>query len=243
GRLYVEARQRLPVQPAVVLPDRTGLGEIRGARTAEFAYEPETAVVLATGESVQELSGKSPWRLAGRRLLRNRIALASLILFILIVAVSFGAPLYAQHIANTDPFASNITGKTVVGGKSVDVLQQGGGTLGIGVIPIGPTWQSNYFLGADSQGRDVAARVLYGGRASLEIRIGSAPICCAVAGVPALSARCFWECGTSPPACSTAAARRSRSASAPRSSAVRSRSSSRCSPGSSGNGSTRSSRG
>jgi peptide/nickel transport system permease protein len=124
-------------------------------------------------------------------LLRNRIALASLILFILIVTVSFAAPFYAHHIANTDPFASNITGKTNVGGKSVDVLQQGGGTLGIGVIPIGPTWQSNYFLGADSQGRDVAARVLYGGRASLEIGIGSAVICCFVALILALVAGFF----------------------------------------------------
>jgi len=145
----------------VVLPTRTGLGEVGGTRTAEFAYEPDTDVTLAPGESVQELSGKSPWRLAGRRLLRNRIALASLILFVLIVVVSFAAPLYAHHIAHTDPFQSNITGTTVVAGKRVDVLQQGGGTLGIGVVPIGPTWHANFFLGADNQGRDVMARVLY----------------------------------------------------------------------------------
>ena len=35
---------------------------------------------------------------------------------------------------------------------------------------MGPTWQLGpYFLGADSQGRDVAARLLYGGRNSLLI--------------------------------------------------------------------------
>jgi peptide/nickel transport system permease protein len=124
-------------------------------------------------------------------LLRNRVALAALILFLLVVAVSFAAPLYAHHIANTDPFASNITGTTVVGGKRVEVLQQGGGTLGIGVIPVGPTWRSNYFLGADSQGRDVMARVLYGGRASLEIGIGSAVICCFVALILGLVAGFF----------------------------------------------------
>jgi len=124
-------------------------------------------------------------------LLRNRIALAALILFVLIVAVSFAAPLYAHHIAHTDPFASNITGTTVVDGKRVDVLQQGGGTLGIGVVPIGPTWHSNYFLGADNQGRDVMARVLYGGRASLEIGIGSAVVCCLIALILALIAGFF----------------------------------------------------
>jgi peptide/nickel transport system permease protein len=124
-------------------------------------------------------------------LLRNHIALAALILFILIVAVSFAAPFYAHHIANTDPFASNITGTTVVGGKRVDVLQQGGGTLGIGVVPIGPTWGSNFFIGADNQGRDVMARVLYGGRASLEIGIGSAALCCFIALILALIAGFF----------------------------------------------------
>ena len=105
--------------------------------------------------------------------------------------VSFAAPFYAHHIAHTDPFTSNISGTTVVHGKRVDVIQQGGGALGIGETPIGPTWHSNYFLGADAQGRDVAARVLYGGRASLEIGIGSAVICCVLALLLALVAGFF----------------------------------------------------
>jgi peptide/nickel transport system permease protein len=149
---------------------------------AEFAYEPEPAgVALAPGESARDVAGTSPWRLAGRRLLRNRIALAALGLFLLIVAVSFGAPIWANHIAHVDPFASNVNGTTVVGGKRVEVIQQGGGALGIGENPIAPTWQTNYFLGADNQGRDVFARVLYGGRASLLIGVGSALISCVVA--------------------------------------------------------------
>lgn len=148
---------------------------------AEFAYEPEPEVHLAPGESVQEISGRSPWRIAGRRLVRDRTAMGALALFLLIVVISFLAPFYASHIANTDPFVSNISGTTVVDGKQVDVVQQGGGELGLGEIPIGPTWHSNYFLGADNQGRDVAARVLYGGRASLAIGVGSAVICCLIA--------------------------------------------------------------
>jgi peptide/nickel transport system permease protein len=105
--------------------------------------------------------------------------------------VSFAAPLYAHHIAHTHPFETNLSGTTVVNGKRVEVIQQGGGALGLGETPIGPTWQSNYLLGADNQGRDVAARVLYGGRASLEIGIGSALICSAVAVVLALLAGFF----------------------------------------------------
>jgi peptide/nickel transport system permease protein len=124
-------------------------------------------------------------------LARNRIALAALALFVLIVVVSFLAPLYAHRIAHTDPFTSNFSGKTVVDGKSVDVMQQGGGGLGLGVTPLGPTWRSNYFMGADNQGRDVMARVLYGGRASLAISIGSAVFCCVIALVLALFAGFF----------------------------------------------------
>jgi peptide/nickel transport system permease protein len=158
---------------------------------AEFAYEPEPEVSLAPGEDVRAIAGKSPWRLAARRLARNRIALAAFVLFLVIVAVSFAAPFYADHIAHTDAFASNINGTTVVEGKRVDVIQQGGGKLGLGEIPIGPTWHTNYFVGADSQGRDVMARVLYGGRASLEIGIGSAVICCVIALVLAMIAGFF----------------------------------------------------
>jgi peptide/nickel transport system permease protein len=158
---------------------------------AEFAYEPEPEVRLAPGETAKEISGRSPWRIAGRRLVRDRIAMAALALFLLIVVVSFLAPFYSSHIANTDPFVSNISGTTEVNGRQVDVVQQGGGELGLGEIPIGPTWQANYFLGADNQGRDVAARVLYGGRASLEIGVGSAVICCLVALVFALLAGFF----------------------------------------------------
>jgi peptide/nickel transport system permease protein len=158
---------------------------------AEFAYEPEPELKLAPGESVREISGRSPWRIAGRRLVRNRLAMASLALFLLIVVVSFLAPVYADHIAHTDPFTSNISGTTEVDGKQVDVIQQGGGALGLGEVPIGPTWQTNYFIGADNQGRDVMARVLYGGRSSLTIGIGSAVICTVIALVFALLAGFF----------------------------------------------------
>jgi peptide/nickel transport system permease protein len=146
----------------------------------------EIEAPAALDEVPAEVRGRSPWALAGRRLVRNRIAMAALVLFLLIVAVSFGAPLYSRYIAHTDPFTSNISGTTVVNGKRVDVVQQGGGALGIGEVPIGPTWQRNYFLGADSLGRDVMARVLYGGRASLEISIGSAALACLLAMIAGL---------------------------------------------------------
>jgi peptide/nickel transport system permease protein len=135
---------------------------------------------------------RNPWAVAARRLSRNRTAMASLALFLLIVLVSLLAPVYAAHIAHTNPFVNNLNGTTVVGGKAVPIMQQGGGTLGLGETPIGPTWDlSHYFLGADNLGRDVMARVLYGGRTSLEIGFGSALVCCAIATIVALIAGFF----------------------------------------------------
>jgi peptide/nickel transport system permease protein len=139
-----------------------------------------------------EVSGRSPWALAGRRLRRNRIAMAALGLFLLIIAVSLAAPLYAHDVAKVNPFVNNLSGTTVIGGHRVPLMERGGGVLKLGETPIGPTWHlTNYFLGADQQGRDVMARLLYGGRSSLEIGIGSAIICCVIATVIALIAGYF----------------------------------------------------
>ena len=72
------------------------------------------------------------------------------------------------------------------------VMQETSGGLGLGVTPIGPTWDpAHYFLGADSQGRDVAARLLYGGRNSLMIGIAAALLTCVLATVIAIIAGFF----------------------------------------------------
>jgi peptide/nickel transport system permease protein len=139
------------------------------------------------------IAGRNPWALAGRRLARNRIALAALGLFLLIVVACLLAPWYAHDVAHVgNPMAPNLNGTTVIGGKVVPVMQQGGGVLHLGETPIGPTGDlRHYFLGADLLGRDVAALLLYGGRSSLQIGISSAVICCAVATLVALIAGFF----------------------------------------------------
>ena len=98
---------------------------------AEFALEPRgPEVQLAPGESAREISGRSPWRIAGRRLVRNRLAMAALGLFVLIVVLCLLAPFYANHIAKTDPFESNLTGTTNVNGEEVQVVQETQGEPG-----------------------------------------------------------------------------------------------------------------
>ncbi len=108
--------------------------------------------------------GIGPWKLAGKRLRRNKIALVFGALFLVIVLMCVLAPVYANDVAHATPSFGNPTGQITVGGKKEYILSLTG-------IPIGPTWHSQYFLGADSNGRDVAVRLLYGGRNSLEIGI------------------------------------------------------------------------
>jgi peptide/nickel transport system permease protein len=97
-----------------------------------------------------------------RLLARNRFALGFGALFVVIVLLCLLAPVYAKEVAHTGPNTNHITETVTVDGKQVDVVSPTG-------VPIGPTWKARFFLGADSNGRDVAVRLLYGGRNSLEI--------------------------------------------------------------------------
>jgi peptide/nickel transport system permease protein len=104
-----------------------------------------------------------PWKLAGRRLRRNRTSMFFLAVFILIVAVCLLAPVYSNDVAHIGPNQTNVTGTIQLGGKATNIVSLTG-------VPIGPTWKfDHYFFGADLEGRDLAVRLLYGGRTSLLI--------------------------------------------------------------------------
>jgi len=126
-----------------------------------------------------------------RRLGRDRAAMAALVLLCLIVLACLLAPVYAARIAHSDPFQSNVGGEVVIGGDSVPVLQPETGGLGLGVTPIGPTWHGAFLLGADMQGRDLAARLLYGGRNSLMIAAGASAICLVLSAIVGIVAGYF----------------------------------------------------
>ncbi|HEY2273351.1 MAG TPA: ABC transporter permease [Jatrophihabitantaceae bacterium] len=137
-------------------------------------------------------SSAGPWRTALGQLVRNKAAMAALFVLILITAACLLAPVYANDVAHVHPFASNVNGTTTIDGQKVQLLQSSTTGLGLGVTPIGPTWDvSNYFLGVDDQGRDVMARMLYGGRNSLLIGLTSAVLCCLLATILGLIAGYF----------------------------------------------------
>ncbi len=149
--------------------------------------EPRPAPGAVTGRASQ-----GPWRTSLGQLARNRGAMLALLLFLLVLLACLAAPLYADRVADTDPFTSNVNGTTLVDGREVPVLERSTTGLGLGVTPIGPTWDpSHYLLGADNQGRDVMARMLYGGRNSLLIGLSAALLCCALATVVGVLAGYF----------------------------------------------------
>jgi len=135
---------------------------------------------------------EGPWATAWRRLKRDRAALFAFTVFVAIVLASVSAPLYAKYVARTNPFDTNLNGEIVVDGEVRQVLEPSTEGLGLGLTPIGPTWRFGpYALGADNQGRDVAARLLYGGRNSLLIAGAAAVICLVLAIVVGVVAGFF----------------------------------------------------
>jgi peptide/nickel transport system permease protein len=140
---------------------------------------------LVTGGQVdgESAPGLSAWALARRRLRRNKAALMFGALFVILVALALAAPLWAQ-IADTTPAKNHLSDTIVINGKSEQVVTFDG-------VPIGPTWQRKFFLGADSNGRDVAVRLLYGARNSLFIGLTATIITTLLAVVLGLLAGYF----------------------------------------------------
>ncbi|MCX6445672.1 MAG: ABC transporter permease [Actinobacteria bacterium] len=137
---------------------------------------------MTTHEPAFDLSSESPGKIALRTLVRDRRSWVASIMLVLVVALTLFAPFYASLVSKTDPFVSTINGTVVLDGVEVQVLQQSTEGLKLGVNPIGPTWKIGpYFLGADNQGRDVAARLLYGGTNTLLIGFLAAALTLTVA--------------------------------------------------------------
>ncbi len=178
-------------------------------RATESEFTLDTAAELAAGESADAIRGHSPWFLAWRRLRRNYIAFAFLGIFLLVLLACALAPVYARHVAHSGPNANHILEIVNVHGVRTPVVSQGGYiekksgkpcTTGgsdcvlVSAIPIAPTWFSGggrFVLGADANGRDIAVRLLYGGRTSLIVGIASSGICVFFAVILALLAGYF----------------------------------------------------
>ncbi len=109
----------------------------------------ETVVRHQAAEAVVPQKGRSLWMDAGRRFVRNRAALASLIVLLSVVAFTLVGPFFARwSIEKVD--------WTVIG----QVLQKGF-----------PSVETGHFFGTDEVGRDLYSRVIQGTQVSLLVGI------------------------------------------------------------------------
>lgn len=133
---------------------------------------------MSVKESSEAIFSESPGKIALRTLRKDKRAIIALSILGVIISLSFLAPIYSQYIAHTDPFQSSLDATVSIHGEVRNVLEPSTTGLGLGVTPIGPTWNpTKYFIGADSQGRDVMARLLYGGRSTLLIGASAGTLC------------------------------------------------------------------
>jgi oligopeptide transport system permease protein len=101
---------------------------------------PSAAATTASANAPRR--SRSPLELAFRQFLRNRAALASLVILGLIIIACFAGPL----LLSNDPAANDW-----------------------GAISMAPTLQGQHWFGTDELGRDLLVRTLAGGRVSLEV--------------------------------------------------------------------------
>jgi peptide/nickel transport system permease protein len=132
---------------------------LEGALQGPAAWEEEA--------DREHVHGVGPWRVGLRRLRRNKVAIAFGVLFILLVLACLAAPLWAKEVAHTTPTENHLSDTITIDGKKTNVV-------GLDGVPIGPTYQGKFFLGADPNGRDIMVRLLYGGRNSLTIGVAAA---------------------------------------------------------------------
>jgi oligopeptide transport system permease protein len=101
-----------------------------------------TAELAAPNSAVVEVKGRSLWSDAMRRFRRNRAAMTSLVIFILIAVACFLAP----HL----------------GLRAQDEIDYS-------MILAPPNWETGWYFGGDANGRDLFVRTLYGGQVSLTV--------------------------------------------------------------------------
>jgi peptide/nickel transport system permease protein len=141
---------------------------------AQVASEPVAAEPIGPevgGEPSRQVTGRSPGQLFWRRFRRDKVAIVGLffIAFMLFVATLGG------------PLAVSATGHGP--NEVADPLSEALNELG---LPKGPS--ADYWFGADTAGRDVFVRVVYGARTSLTVALLSTGLALVLGVVLGLSA-------------------------------------------------------
>ncbi|MGO9197675.1 MAG: ABC transporter permease [Acidimicrobiales bacterium] len=102
------------------------------------------------------VEGRTPMRLAWRRLRHDRVAMSALGFVVFICLVAVFAPVLTALIGHGPNTQYSNTGLSIYG------------------HPVGPSHA--FLLGTDDLGRDVLSRLIYGARVSLEVGVGATAI-------------------------------------------------------------------
>lgn len=132
------------------------VGDLRGTETV---IQPGVAAPV---------EGRSPWQLAWTRLRRDRVAMGSAVVLLIVIAGALAAPAFAALVGHGPNEQFRDTGLTVAG------------------LPRPPS--HTFWLGTDDLGRDLFVRVLYGARVSLFAGVLASVIAVSVGVVIGLSA-------------------------------------------------------
>jgi peptide/nickel transport system permease protein len=138
-----------------------GSSDVRFEEDLESTLSPEAA----------RIEGRSPWVLAWQRLRRDRVAMISLAVIVLIALLAIFAPIFTQ-----------ITGHP----PNHQYLRQGTTPEG---LPRGPN--GTFWLGTDDLGRDILVRIAYGARISLGVGVVATLLTVAIGVVVGLAAGFF----------------------------------------------------
>jgi ABC-type dipeptide/oligopeptide/nickel transport system permease subunit len=122
-------------------------------------------------EAGAKIEGRSTWQLAWAKLKRDRAAMISFGVIVVIILVALFAPVFATITGHGVDEQFRTTGLTPDG------------------IPVGPS--RTFLLGTDDQGRDLLVRIAYGARTSLLVGLVATLISVAIGAVLGLAAGFF----------------------------------------------------
>jgi peptide/nickel transport system permease protein len=137
--------------------------------STQIAAEPEAP--LAGPEDTYAVAGRTPRQLAWSRFKQDHAAMAGLMFIIILVFIAIIAPLIARAVGHGP--------NELFGTEALDEFG----------LPVGPN--ADLYFGADTAGRDVFIRVLYGTRTSLIVALAATGVAVLVGIVLGLAAGYF----------------------------------------------------